>query len=177
MKKTALHPIHVHLNAKMVPFAGFEMPIQYHGIRAEHRRVRETVGVFDVSHMGEIEISGDRAFEMVQKITINDAAQLQVGQVQYSAMCYDNGGIVDDLLVYKFDTHYLLVVNDQNTVEYRPVQTGSLFQGMRVIKEGLDPEDRVIINGVQKARPGITVQPADEPNKRPTQADSGPMTE
>ena len=102
MKKTALHGIHVKLNAKMVEFAGFEMPIQYKGIRDEHKRIRETVGIFDVSHMGEIEISGPNALAMVQKITINDASQLTVGQVQYSAMCYADGGIVDDLLVYFF---------------------------------------------------------------------------
>ena len=114
MKKTALNAIHHELGAKMVEFAGYEMPIQYRGIRDEHRRVRETVGVFDVSHMGEIEIRGDNALDMVQKITINDASVLEVGQVQYSAMCYEDGGIVDDLLVYRFTDHYLLVVNASN---------------------------------------------------------------
>jgi aminomethyltransferase len=114
MKKTALYDIHVKLNAKMVPFAGYEMPIQYHSIRAEHRRVRDTVGVFDVSHMGEIEVRGDNAIDMVQKVTINDAAALAVGQVQYSAMCYPDGGIIDDLLVYRYPDHFLLVVNAAN---------------------------------------------------------------
>jgi len=114
MKKTALYDIHVKLNAKMIPFAGFEMPIQYQSIRAEHRRVRETVGVFDVSHMGEIDIRGDNAIDMVQKTTINDAAALAVGQVQYSAMCYPDGGIVDDLLVYRYPDRFLLVVNAAN---------------------------------------------------------------
>lgn len=114
MKKTALNAIHHKLGAKMVEFAGYEMPIQYHGIRDEHRRVRETVGVFDVSHMGEIEVWGDNALDMVQKITINDASALEIGQVQYSAMCYEDGGIVDDLLVYRFADHYLLVVNASN---------------------------------------------------------------
>jgi len=114
MKKTALNAIHHSLGAKMVGFAGYEMPIQYHGIRDEHRRVRNTVGVFDVSHMGEIEVRGENALEMVQKITINDASALEIGQVQYSAMCYEDGGIVDDLLVYRFDDHYLLVVNASN---------------------------------------------------------------
>ena len=99
MKKTALNAIHHKLGAKMVEFAGYEMPIQYRGIRDEHRRVRETVGVFDVSHMGEIEVWGDKALEMVQRITINDASSLEIDQVQYSAMCYEDGGIVDDLLV------------------------------------------------------------------------------
>jgi aminomethyltransferase len=114
MKKTALHDVHLGLNAKMVPFAGYEMPIQYHSIRAEHRRVRDTVGVFDVSHMGEIEVRGDNAIDMVQKVTINDAAALAVGQVQYSAMCYPDGGIIDDLLVYRYPDHFLLVVNAAN---------------------------------------------------------------
>jgi aminomethyltransferase len=114
MKKTALNTIHHELGAKMVEFAGYEMPIQYKGIRDEHRRVRETVGVFDVSHMGEIEIRGENALTMVQKITINDASLLEIGQVQYSAMCYEDGGIVDDLLVYRFADYYLLVVNAAN---------------------------------------------------------------
>ncbi len=114
LKKTALHDVHVQLGARMVAFAGFHMPIQYRGIQDEHRRVRETVGVFDVSHMGEIVIKGPKALDMVQKVTINDASQLSVGQVQYSAMCYEDGGIVDDLLVYRFADHYLLVVNAAN---------------------------------------------------------------
>jgi len=114
MKKTALNSIHYKLGAKMVEFAGYEMPIQYTSIREEHRRVRETVGVFDVSHMGEIEVWGKNALEMVQKITINDASTLEIGQVQYSAMCYEDGGIVDDLLVYRFVDNYLLVVNASN---------------------------------------------------------------
>ncbi len=114
LKKTALHDVHVQLGARMVEFAGFEMPIQYRSIRDEHRRVRETVGVFDVSHMGEIIIKGPKALDMVQKVTINDASKLEVGQVQYSAMCYPDGGIVDDLLVYRFADHFLLVVNASN---------------------------------------------------------------
>ncbi len=114
LKKTALHDIHVKLGARMVPFAGFHMPIQYHSIRDEHVRVRTTVGVFDVSHMGEIVITGPKALDMVQKVTINDAAKLEVGQVQYSAMCYPDGGIVDDLLVYRFNDRYMLVVNAAN---------------------------------------------------------------
>jgi aminomethyltransferase len=114
MKKTALNNIHHKLGAKMVEFAGYEMPIQYHGIRDEHRRVRDTVGVFDVSHMGEIEIWGEKALEMVQIITINDASVLEIGQVQYSAMCYEDGGIVDDMLVYRFLDYYLLIVNASN---------------------------------------------------------------
>ena len=114
LKHTALYEEHVKLGARMVEFAGYEMPIQYRGIRDEHKRVRETVGMFDVSHMGEIEISGPGALDMVQKITINDAERLAEGQVQYTAMCYANGGIVDDLLVYHMRDKYLLVVNASN---------------------------------------------------------------
>ncbi|MGD9899116.1 MAG: glycine cleavage system aminomethyltransferase GcvT, partial [Calditrichaceae bacterium] len=114
LKKTALYEVHEKLGARMVEFAGFQMPIQYHSIRDEHRRVRKSVGVFDVSHMGEIEITGPRALEMTQLITINDASILDIGQVQYSAMCYKNGGIVDDLLVYRYSDKFLLVVNASN---------------------------------------------------------------
>jgi aminomethyltransferase len=114
MRRTALYEMHIKHKAKMVEFAGYRMPIQYRSIREEHRRVRSTVGLFDVSHMGEIEIRGEKAFQMVQHLTTNDASKLAVGQVQYSAMCYTDGGLVDDLLVYRFKDHYLLVVNAAN---------------------------------------------------------------
>ena len=114
MKHTSLYNMHIKHGAKMVEFAGYEMPIQYHSIREEHRRVRDTVGVFDVSHMGEIEVWGRNALDMVQKITTNDVAALAVDQAHYSAMCYQDGGIVDDLLVYRFVDHFLLVVNAAN---------------------------------------------------------------
>ena len=114
LKHTALYLEHINLGAKMVEFAGYKMPIQYRGIRDEHKRVRNTVGMFDVSHMGEIEISGANALAMVQNITINDASALKIGQAQYTAMCYTDGGIVDDLLVYRFKDKYLLVVNAAN---------------------------------------------------------------
>ena len=113
-KKTGLYEEHVRLGAKMVDFAGFKMPIQYSSILEEHRRVRTTVGVFDVSHMGEIILRGPRALEMVNRLTINDAAKIAVNQAQYSAMCYADGGIVDDLIVYNRGDHYLLVVNASN---------------------------------------------------------------
>lgn len=115
MKKTTFNSIHKKLGAKMVEFAGYEMPIQYSSIIAEHKAVRNSVGVFDVSHMGEIFISGDKALDFVQHITINDASKLFPGRVQYSAMCYPDGGIVDDLLVYKIaENEFLLVVNASN---------------------------------------------------------------
>lgn len=115
MKFTRFNKVHKNLGAKMVEFAGYEMPIQYSSIIAEHKAVRNSVGVFDVSHMGEIFITGKRAFEFVQHITINDVSKLLPGKVQYSAMCYEDGGIVDDLLVYNLAANeYLLVVNASN---------------------------------------------------------------
>jgi aminomethyltransferase len=114
LKRTAFFDIHNRLGGKIVEFAGFEMPVQYDGIIAEHNRVRQAVGVFDVSHMGEIEVWGRDALAFVQTVTINDAAKLTEGRVQYSAMCYDDGGIVDDLLVYNMGDHYMLVVNGSN---------------------------------------------------------------
>ncbi len=114
LKRTALYDIHARLGAKIVEFGGYEMPVQYAGIIEEHKRVRETVGVFDVSHMGEVEIRGRDALAFVQKITVNDASKLAEGDVQYSAMCYEDGGIVDDLLVYKMADHFMLVINAAN---------------------------------------------------------------
>ncbi|MGP2570261.1 glycine cleavage system aminomethyltransferase GcvT [Ornithobacterium rhinotracheale] len=112
MKKTALNAKHIALGAKMVPFAGFEMPVQYSGVNQEHMVVREKVGIFDVSHMGQFRIKGEKALDLVQKITSNDASKLKVNQAQYSCMPNEKGGIVDDLIVYKIaDDEYFLVVN------------------------------------------------------------------
>ena len=116
LKHTRFNKIHNNLGAKMVEFAGYEMPIQYSSIIAEHKAVRNSVGAFDVSHMGEIFVKGEKALEFVQLITINDVSKLVPGKIQYSAMCYENGGIVDDLLVYNLAVNeYLLVVNASNT--------------------------------------------------------------
>ncbi|HMK38729.1 MAG TPA: glycine cleavage system aminomethyltransferase GcvT, partial [Bacteroidota bacterium] len=117
LKRTAFYDIHRGLGAKIVEFGGFEMPVQYTGIIEEHRRVRESVGLFDVSHMGEVEVRGARALEFIQRITTNDASRLSAGRVQYSAMCYDDGGIVDDLLVYNLGDRYMLVINAANTAK------------------------------------------------------------
>ncbi len=115
MKKTTLYSVHEKLGAKIVEFAGFLMPVQYSSIIAEHKTVRNAVGVFDVSHMGEVFVSGEKALDFIQYITINDASKLFPGRVQYSAMCYPDGGIVDDLLVYKIsDTQFMLVINASN---------------------------------------------------------------
>lgn len=115
IKKTAFNATHHLLGAKMVDFAGYEMPVQYRGINHEHEIVRNNVGVFDVSHMGEILIQGKEALSLIQKITSNDAAKLFPGKVQYSCMPNDTGGIIDDLLVYMISKDdYLLVVNASN---------------------------------------------------------------
>jgi aminomethyltransferase len=115
LKKTSLHPTHIALGARMVPFAGWEMPVEYSGISAEHLAVRTAAGLFDVSHMGEIEIAGKGALAAVQRISSNDASRLQVGQAHYSALTTASGTFVDDMLVYRFaPTHFLLVVNGSN---------------------------------------------------------------
>ena len=115
MKNTALTHVHESLGAKMVPFAGYNMPVQYEGVNAEHETVRKGVGVFDVSHMGEFLISGTTALDLIQKVTTNDAATLVNGKAQYSCLPNNEGGIVDDLIVYKIkDEQYLLVVNASN---------------------------------------------------------------
>lgn len=115
MKNTALTHIHESIGAKMVPFAGYNMPVQYEGINIEHETVRKGVGVFDVSHMGEFLIEGEMALELIQRISSNDASKLQIGDAQYSCMPNSEGGIVDDLIIYRIkDETYLLVVNASN---------------------------------------------------------------
>lgn len=115
MKETALTSLHIALGAKMAEFAGYNMPIVYSGINEEHRAVRKSVGVFDVSHMGEFMLKGEKALDLIQLITTNDASKLADGKVQYSCMPNDKGGIVDDLLVYRWnENEYYLVVNASN---------------------------------------------------------------
>ncbi len=113
--RTSNYVDHVRLGAKMVPFAGFEMPVQYQGISQEHHAVREHAGIFDVSHMGEFIVKGPHALELIQGITSNDAGNLKIGQAQYSTMTNPQGGIIDDLLVYRLsEESYMLVVNASN---------------------------------------------------------------
>jgi aminomethyltransferase len=115
MKSTALTNKHISLGAKMVPFAGYNMPVSYSGLNEEHHAVRNSVGVFDVSHMGEFILKGAHALNLIQKITSNDAAVLTDGKAQYSCLPNKDGGIVDDLIVYKIDPEtYMLVVNASN---------------------------------------------------------------
>jgi len=116
LKTTPFFEIHKKLNGKMVPFAGWNMPIQFTGVIEEHRAVREGVGVFDVSHMGEIDVRGREAKPFLQKLLTNDMDKLDQGGILYSLMCYENGGVVDDLLVHQFEEdHYFLCVNASNT--------------------------------------------------------------
>src|SRR6185436_17623032 len=115
LRKTPLHARHCASGAKMVPFGGWDMPLEYSGIAAEHMAVRTRAGLFDVSHMGEIEIAGTDALAAVQRISSNDASNLQVGQAQYSGLLTPRGAFVDDLLVYRLaPQHFLIVVNAGN---------------------------------------------------------------
>ncbi|GAL68793.1 aminomethyltransferase [Jejuia pallidilutea] len=115
MKQTALTKTHEALGAKMVPFAGYNMPVQYEGVTIEHDTVRNAVGVFDVSHMGEFLIEGPNALALIQSVSSNDASKLTIGKAQYSCLPNDTGGIVDDLIIYRIkEETYLLVVNASN---------------------------------------------------------------
>ena len=115
MKDTALSEIHAALGAKMVPFAGYNMPVSYQGINIEHQTVREKVGVFDVSHMGEFFVTGPNALSLIQRVCSNDASKLEDGQAQYSCFPNEDGGVVDDLIVYRIAAEkWLLVVNASN---------------------------------------------------------------
>jgi aminomethyltransferase len=115
LKRTPLHAAHVRAGARMIGFGGWDMPVQYTGIVEEHRTVRGAVGCFDVSHMGEFELRGPDAERALQRLTTNDVAALEVGQVQYSLLCYEDGGIVDDLTLYRLaPDHYMMTVNAAN---------------------------------------------------------------
>ena len=115
LKHTALTAIHQKAGAKMVPFAGYNMPVSYSGLNDEHLAVRNSVGIFDVSHMGEFMLKGEKALDLIQLVTTNDASKLTDKKVQYTCMPNDKGGIIDDLLVYRWnENEYYLVVNASN---------------------------------------------------------------
>src|SRR6202162_1807756 len=115
LRATPLNSVHRSLGAKMVDFGGWDMPVQYSGILEEHQAVRTAVGLFDVSHMGEIEIRGPQAGELRDRVTTNHARKLKTGQAQYSGLLYEHGGFVDDILVHKVaENHYFLCVNASN---------------------------------------------------------------
>ena len=118
MKKTPFYQKHIELGAKMVPFTGYEMPVQYEGVNAEHIAVREKCGIFDVSHMGEFLFKGDEVVSLLQKLVCNDVTKISVNQAQYSAMMYENGGIIDDLILYRLaEKEFLMVVNAANVAK------------------------------------------------------------
>ncbi len=136
MKRTPFYALHQELGAKIVPFGGYEMPVQYAGIIEEHKAVRNAVGVFDVSHMGEFVVKGKSAQEFLQRVTVNDVAKLVPGQVQYSAMCYDDAGIVDDVLVYKIEEgHFMVVVNASNTAKDFEWMNSHMMPGVELLNE------------------------------------------
>ncbi|MFV0531781.1 MAG: glycine cleavage system aminomethyltransferase GcvT [Flavobacteriales bacterium] len=115
MKRTPFYQKHIDLGAKIIPFTGYEMPVQYEGVNAEHMAVRKNCGIFDVSHMGEFMFKGDHAIELLQKLVCNDVTKIAVNQAQYSAMMYENGGIIDDLILYRLDEkEFLMVANAAN---------------------------------------------------------------
>ncbi len=114
-KRTCLYEKHIEAGGKMVDFAGFEMPLQYEGIMAEHEATREHIGLFDVSHMGKFQVTGDNSEALINELVTNDIGVLVDGQAAYTPMCYEHGGTVDDILVYRYaNTSYLLVVNAAN---------------------------------------------------------------
>ncbi len=145
-KKTALYDIHKQLGAKIVEFAGFYMPIQYKGINEEHVRVRTTVGIFDVSHMGEFEFIGPKSQHFLQYMTINDVRHLNIYQAQYSALCYDHGGIVDDLIIYRFPDRYMIVVNAANIEKDFQWLQDRLFDGV-ILRNRSDEYTLLAIQG------------------------------
>ncbi len=158
LKKTSLHARHLASGARMVAFGGWEMPVEYSGITAEHMAVRERAGLFDVSHMGEIEIAGKDALAAVQRISCNDAAKLEVGQAQYSGLMSAQGTFVDDLLVYRLaPQHFLLVVNASHTaLDYAHIAEEIATAGDAV---AVDASSRYALIAVQGPRAIDVVQP------------------
>ena len=133
LKKTPLYAMHQKYQGKMVDFGGWDLPVQYEGIIKEHHRVRTQAGLFDVSHMGEIEIKGEQAEAFVQYLVTNDVKKMSPLQVQYSPMCYPDGGVVDDLLIYKYSSsHYLLVVNASNSDKDYEWILQNAFEGLDI---------------------------------------------
>jgi len=169
MKTTAFTKFHEEMGAKMVPFAGYNMPIEYTGINDEHMAVREKVGVFDVAHMGEFWVKGPKAFDLVQKLTSNNVADLHDGKVQYSTYPNGQGGIVDDLLVYRIDEQtYLLVVNAANIEkDWNWVSKHAEEMGLELGKEVYNASDEIAQLAIQgplalKAMQKIVDQPIED---------------
>ena len=160
MKNTPFTEKHIALGARMAPFAGYNMPISYTGINDEHQAVRTNAGVFDVSHMGEFILKGEKALDLIQRVTSNDASRLTAGKAQYSCLPNNEGGIVDDLLVYCMEENkvYMLVVNASNKVEQRQLETGDTYGDKWLVLSGLKAGDRLIVEGTDKVTPGQEVK-------------------
>ena len=158
LKPTPLHARHVASGARMVPYAGWDMPVEYSGITAEHLAVRSRAGVFDVSHMGEIEIAGKDALKTVQHLTSNDASRLKMGQAQYSALLTPEGTFVDDILVYRLGpNHFMLVINAANTAKaFDWITTQAKTVGEAAV---VDSSPRYALIAVQGPAALDTVQP------------------
>lgn len=154
LKKTLFHDIHQKLGAKMSEFAGYDMPIEYEGIKAEHMTVIEKVGVFDVSHMGAIEVSGPKSIEFLQNVCSNDISKLTPGKAQYNYMPNADGGIVDDFIVYCFDDHYMLAVNAANIQKDYDWLLQHKTEGVEITNNS----ERVSILAVQGPKAKETIQ-------------------
>lgn len=161
LKRTPFYKLHEKAGAKLIDFGGFDMPVQYESIRKEHKAVRNGAGLFDVSHMGEFYVTGDEALELVQHLTINDASKLKPGKAQYSAMCYEDGGIVDDLLVYMLaENEYMLVVNASNIEkDFEWIATNNTFDA-----ELQNRSDSICLLAVQGPKSVDTLQKLTETN-------------
>ena len=154
LRKVALNEVHVSLGAKMVPFAGYNMPVRYSSDLDEHHTVRQAVGIFDVSHMGEFLVQGPGALDLIQRVTSNDAAKLSDGKVQYSCLPNEDGGIVDDLLVYRFgEEDYMLVVNASNIQKDWDWITNYNTQGVTLLRVALGELDARVIESDADGRP------------------------
>ncbi len=160
VKKTPFYDQHVAAEAKMAEFAGYWMPIRYDGDIAEHQRVRTTAGVFDVCHMGEFFVSGNNALDFLQKVTVNDVSKLAVYQAQYSAMCREHGGIVDDLIVYRLPDRYMLVVNGANVEKDFNWLKSNCPPDVSLI----DDTDRIALLAVQGPNARKIIQPLTQTN-------------
>ena len=153
LKRTPLHDTHVSLGAKMVPFAGYEMPVQYPtGITTEHKAVRERAGLFDVSHMGEFIVRGADAVKFANHITTNDVGALTVGQAHYSSILNERGTFEDDCLVYRFDDHLMMVVNASNAGKDRAHISQHLDRFEASIEDVSDEVALLALQGPQAAR-------------------------
>jgi aminomethyltransferase len=160
VRKTALHDEHVALGAKIVEFAGWAMPMYYSGIVGEHRRVRRTAGLFDVSHMGEFVVSGPGALAALERITTNRLSAISEGRVQYTAMCYENGGFVDDLTIYAMPGRYMLVVNAANLEKDLEWMRSNLTGDVRV-EDASDATALIALQGPESQRVLGGLTPAD----------------